>query len=164
MLYGRPTGWLYSPVRMRNSQQLKKISQFSKVATFLDFILLIRLSFPKIETNNFNSDPCFFNLVKLGTTSPAAHLINCVDIGRSQKMTGIIRGLSSGKHFVKLNKKFLRSLNYKHGKKIYRGALKSRYWNLLELLLLLFYTRISDVTAKIFYFLFFHDEFYFQSI
>ena len=30
------------------------VQQFSKVATFLDFILLIWLSFPKIETKNFN--------------------------------------------------------------------------------------------------------------
>ena len=112
---------------------VRKISQSSKVATFLDIILLIWLSFVKIETKNFNSDPCFFNLVKLGTISPAAHFINCVHIGKSQKKAAIIRGLSFGKCFVKLNRRFLRFLNYEHGKQIYKGTLKSRHWCLFVL-------------------------------
>ena len=128
-------------------------------ATFFDFILLIWLSFSKIETKNFNSDPCFFNLVKLGTISPAAHFINCVHIGRSQKMAAIIRGLSSGKCFVKLNRRFLRFLNYEHGKKIYRGALKSRYWSLFVLLLLLSYSCILEIRENIFYFYFYMMNF-----
>ena len=128
-------------------------------ATFFDFVLLIWLSFSKIETKNFNSDPCFFNLVKLGTISPAAHFINCVHIGRSQKMAAIIRGLSSGKCFLKLNRRFLRFLNYEHGKKIYRGALKSRYWSLFVLLLLLSYTFILKVRENIFYFYFYKMNF-----
>ena len=134
------------------------MSQFSKVATFLDFILLIWLSLPKIETKNFNSDPCFFNLVKLGTISPAAYFINCVHIGRSQ-MAAIICGLSSGKCFVKLNRGFLRFLNYEHGKMVYRGALKSRYRSLFVLLLLLSYSCILEIRENIFYFYFYMMNF-----
>ena len=59
-----------------------------------------------MEIKNFNSDPCFFKLVKLGTISPAAHFLNCVHIGRSQTIAAIIRGLSSGKRFVKLREVF----------------------------------------------------------
>ena len=59
-----------------------------------------------METKNFNSDPCFFKLVKLGTISPAADFLNCVDIVRSQTIAAIIRGLSSGKRFVKLREVF----------------------------------------------------------
>ena len=39
--------------------------------------------FHKIATNNFNLDPCFFNLVKLGTILAAPHFLNCVNIGKS---------------------------------------------------------------------------------
>ena len=134
---------------------LKNILQFSKVATFLDFILSIWLSFPKIEAKIFNADPCFFNLVKLGTILPAAHFINCVRIGRSQKMAAIIRGLSSTKCFVR----FLTFLNYELGKKIYRGALKSRYWSLFVLLLLRSYSCILEVRENIFYFNFYMMNF-----
>ena len=64
---------------------------------FARFYILIWQSFPKIETNDFNSGSYFFKLVKLGTISPAAHFLNCVHIGRSQKIASIICGLSSGK-------------------------------------------------------------------
>ena len=73
---------------------------------FARFYILIWWSFPKIETKNFNSGPCFFKLVKLGTISPAAHFLNCVHIGRSQTISAIICGLSSGKCFVKLREVF----------------------------------------------------------
>ena len=81
------------------------------VTIFLDFIILIQLSFLKIETKNFNSDACFFTFVKLGTISPAAYFLNCILIGRSQKTAAIIRALSLGKYFIKLNRRFLRFLN-----------------------------------------------------
>ena len=48
------------------------------------FYLLIWWSFPKIKTKNFNSGPCFFKLVKLGTISPVAHFFNCVRTGKSR--------------------------------------------------------------------------------
>ena len=70
------------------------------------FYILISWSFPKIETKNFNSDPCFFKLVQLGTISPAAHFLNCVHMGRTQTIVIIIRWLSSGKRFVKLREVF----------------------------------------------------------
>ena len=70
------------------------------------FYILIWLSFPKIETKNFNSGPSFFKLVKLGTISPTAHFLNCVHIGISQTIAAIICGLSSGKRFVKLREVF----------------------------------------------------------
>ena len=88
------------------------------------------------------------------------HISLTVHIGRSQKIAAIIRGLSSGKCFVKLNRRFSRFLNYEHGKKIYRGALKSRDWSLFVLLLLLFYTCILEVRENIFLLSFLHDEFY----
>ena len=53
----RPAGWLYSPARMRNISQ-KKSHNFRRLP--LSSILYIDL---------INSDPCFFNLVKLGTIS-----------------------------------------------------------------------------------------------
>ena len=56
---------------------------------FARFYILIWWSFPKIETKNFNSDPCFFKLVKLGTISPAAHFLNCVHIGRRQTIAAM---------------------------------------------------------------------------
>ena len=70
------------------------------------FYILIWLSFPKIETKNFNSGSCFCKLVKLGTISPAAHFFNCVHIRRSQAIAAIVCGLSSGKRFVKLREVF----------------------------------------------------------
>ena len=73
---------------------------------FARFYILIWWTFPKIKTKNFNSGPCFFKLVKLGTISPAAHFLNCVHIGRSQTIAAIICGLSSGKRFVKLREVF----------------------------------------------------------
>ena len=73
---------------------------------FARFYILIRWSFPKIETKNFNSGPCLFKLVKLGTIWPAAHFLNCVYIGRSQTTAATIFGLSSGKRFVKLREVF----------------------------------------------------------
>ena len=69
---------------------------------FAQFYILIWCSFPKIETKSFNSGPCFFKLVKLGTISPAAHFLNWVHIGRNQTIATIIYGLSSGKRFVEL--------------------------------------------------------------
>ena len=47
-----------------------------------------------METKNFNSDPCFFNLVKLGTISPAAHFVNGVHVGRSHAIASVIRVVS----------------------------------------------------------------------
>ena len=44
---------------------------------FPRFYILIWSSFRKIETKDLNSDPCFFNLVKLWSISPAAHFLNC---------------------------------------------------------------------------------------
>ena len=73
---------------------------------FARFYILIWWSFPKIETKNFNSGPCFFKLVKLGTISLTAHFLNCVHIRRSQTIAAIICGLSSGKCFVKLREIF----------------------------------------------------------
>ena len=73
---------------------------------FARFYILIWWSFSKIETKNFNSDLCFFKLVKLGMISPAAHFLNCVHIGRCQTITATIHGLSSGKRFVKLKEVF----------------------------------------------------------
>ena len=73
---------------------------------FARFYNLIWWSFPKIEIKNFNWDPFFFNLVKLGTISPAEHFLNCVHIGRSQTIAAIIFGFSSEKRFVKLRGAF----------------------------------------------------------
>ena len=73
---------------------------------FARFYILIWWSFPKIETKSFNSGPCFFKLVKLGTISPAAHFLNWVHIGRNQTIAAIICGLSFGKRFVKLREVF----------------------------------------------------------
>ena len=53
-----------------------------------------------------NSNPCFFELVKQVTISPAANFLHCVHIGRSQTIAAIIYGLSSGKRFVKLREAF----------------------------------------------------------
>ena len=61
---------------------------------FPRFYILIWLSFWEMETKNFNSDPCFFNLVKLGTISPAAHFVNCVHVGRSHAIASVIRVVS----------------------------------------------------------------------
>ena len=54
---------------------VKKVSQFSKAAIFVNFIYWF-------HTKNFNSDPCFFNLVKLGKISSTAHFPNCIHIKR----------------------------------------------------------------------------------
>ena len=95
----------------------KNLATF-KGCHFARFYILIWWSFLKIETKNFNSDPCFFKLVKLGTISPAAHFLNYVHIGRSQTIAAIVHGLSSGKRFVKLEEVFVRLLNYKHRYKL----------------------------------------------
>ena len=131
---------------------IKNLTAFESCHFPQFYIILIRLSFLNIETKNFNSQPHFFNLVKLGTISPAVYFINCVHIGESQRMAAIILGLSSGKYFLNLKRRLLRSLNYKQGKKIYRGALKSRYWSLFVLLLLRPYTCILEVRENTFYF------------
>ena len=73
---------------------------------FARFYILIWWSFRKIETKNFNSGPCFFKPVKLGTISPTAQLQLSVHIGRSQTIAPIIYGVSSGKRFVKLRDVF----------------------------------------------------------
>ena len=44
------------------------------------FYTLIISSFQKIEATDFNSQPCFFNLVKLGMISLAAHFLNCQEV------------------------------------------------------------------------------------
>ena len=123
---------------------------------FPRFYIIDLIKFRENRDKEFQFGPILVNLVELGRISPAAHFIYCVHIGRSQKMAAIICGLSSGKWFVKLNR-FLRSLNYEHGKKIYRGALKSRYWNLFVLLLL--YTCILELRENIFYFYFYMMNF-----
>ena len=66
------------------------------------FCISIWWSFSKIETKNFNSDSCFFKLVKLGMISPAAHFPNFLQIGRSQIIAAIIHVRYSGKRFAKL--------------------------------------------------------------
>ena len=48
----------------------------------------------------------FFNLIKLRTTSPAAHFLNIINIRKSQMIEVINRGLS--KLFRKTNRIFLR--------------------------------------------------------
>ena len=55
---------------MRN--KLEKMSQF-EVCHFIRFYRMVFLSFRRIETKDFNSDACFFNLVKLGLISPLVH-------------------------------------------------------------------------------------------
>ena len=109
---------------------------------FARFYILIWWSFSKIETKNFNSGPCFFKLVKLGTILPDAHFLNCVHIGRSQTIAAIICGLFFGKTLRKVKRSFLRFLNYKYRKKLSRDVLEIRYWSLFVLLFLLSYARI----------------------
>ena len=109
---------------------------------FSRFSIFIWLSFRKIETKNFNSDPSFFNSFKIGTISFSAHFLNCVHIGKNQTIAATILGLSSGKRFVKSTEGFLRFLNHGYGKKLYIDTLKSRYWSLFVLLFLLSYTCI----------------------
>lgn len=58
---------------------------------------------------NFNSDPRFFNLVKLGKISSATHFFNCANIGRNETIAAIILGFSnflSGRRFVMLTEGF----------------------------------------------------------
>ena len=82
---------------------------------FARFYNLIWWSFPKIEIKNFNWDPFFFNLVKLGTISPAEQL--CSHWKKPD---------DSSNHFWfffwktlrKIKRSFLRFLNYKHKKKL----------------------------------------------
>ena len=69
-----PRRWLYSPVQMRYIS--KKNLTIFEGCHFPQFYILILSSFLKIETKNFNSDPCFFNLVTLETISPAAHFLS----------------------------------------------------------------------------------------
>ena len=69
-----PSGCPYSPVRMRNINS-KKTLNFPKVTTFLEFMYWFPQVFWKINTKNYNSHPCFFNLVKLRTISQAAHFL-----------------------------------------------------------------------------------------
>ena len=73
---------------------------------FPRFDILIPTSFWKIETQNIKSDPCIFNLVKLGTISPAAYFLNWENIERSQAIQTAICRLSKLKIFYKGNKVF----------------------------------------------------------
>ena len=57
--------------------------------------LLIISSIWIIETKNFNSNPCFFNLVKLVEISLAVLLLNYVNVGRRQAIEAIINGLAN---------------------------------------------------------------------
>ena len=81
-----PTGWFYNPTRIRNSN--------SKISNFSQFYILIFSSLWKIEARNFNSDPRFLNLIKLGRISPATYFINCENIGRSHMIEVLICDLS----------------------------------------------------------------------
>ena len=101
-VYCRSSGWLYSPVRMRNSSQ-KKSHKFRRLplCSILYFNLM---EFSENRDKEFQLGLMPF--LKLGTLSPAAHFLNCVHIGRSQTIAAIICGLSSGKRFVKLREVF----------------------------------------------------------
>ena len=80
---------------------------------FTRFYILIWQSFRKSRQRISTRTQAIFTLVKLGTISFAAYFLNCVHVGRSQTIAAIIRGLSSGKRFLKLKRSFLRLLNYK---------------------------------------------------
>ena len=133
-IYCRPTGWLYSLVRMGNLTTFEGCH-------FSWFYILIWSSFRKIETENFNSDPCFFNLVKLGTISLAAHFLNCAHIGRSQLIEELFFQSFFWKTLRKVNR-FWEFLTDKQRKNPYRDNLKSRYRSLFVLLFLLTFTCI----------------------
>ena len=94
LFYCHLTGWLYSPVRMRNTSW-KKSHNFRRL--LLSLVWLMWLCFRKIETKVFNSNSIFFNLVKLGTISPAAHCLNCVHILRGQTMAATTCRISKQK-------------------------------------------------------------------
>ena len=104
LLNCRRPGWLYSLVR-REIVVRKNLTNFEG-CHFARLYILIWWSFPKIVIKDFNSDSCFFKLVKLGTISPDAHFFNCVHIRGSQTIVAIFCGLSSGKRFVKLEEVF----------------------------------------------------------
>ena len=82
--------------------RVRKNLTIFKGCHFAQFHILIWWSFPEIETKNFNSDPCFLKLLKMGTISPAAHFLNFEHIGRSQTIAAIICGFSCGERLVKL--------------------------------------------------------------
>ena len=87
-LYSSPSRGLYSSVRM----EIEVTERCHNFRT-LSLSLILYIDFPrfqKFETKNFNSDPCFFNLVKLGTISPAVHFLGCADLGRSQVIEEVI--------------------------------------------------------------------------
>ena len=78
--YCRLSGWLYSPISMRNISKklklvLKKLKNFEGSAFLNLYIDLLKFS-SKSRQKILDSDPCFFYLVKLGTISPAAQILN----------------------------------------------------------------------------------------
>ena len=89
-------GQSHSPASKREKSQEKSHN----------FQRLIFSNLQKINTKNFNSDPCFFNIVTLGTISPVAHFLLCVNIGRRQTIEAVNHSwsskVSSGKRFIKL--------------------------------------------------------------
>ena len=97
----------------------------------LPLSLILYINFLKFLENwdkGFQLGPMpFFNLVKFGTVSPAAHFLNCVNIGRSQIIEAITRGLQDffWKTFPKVNRRFLRS--WLKSSLANRDVLKSKY-------------------------------------
>ena len=67
VLFCRPSGRFYGPVRMRQSEARKDLT--NDICHFARCHILISSSFWKIKTRNFNPNPCFFSLAKLGTSS-----------------------------------------------------------------------------------------------
>ena len=84
---------------------------------FARFYIFIRWSFLKIETKNFNSDPCFFKLVKKGTIWPAAHFLNCTHCKKSDDSSNHSWAFF-WKTLRKVKRSFLRLTNHKHKKKL----------------------------------------------
>ena len=72
--------------RAYENYKSEKFSQFSKVASFRQV---------KVKTKNFNSNPSFFNLVKLATISPAAYFFDCVNIGKVKQEAIIFVGFQN---------------------------------------------------------------------
>ena len=87
------THFMHMRVKASYAQEMevrKNLTIFN-VCQFPQFFILISQSSQKIELKNSNSDPCFFNLLKLGTISLAVHFLNCTNIGGSQTIEAVIR-------------------------------------------------------------------------
>ena len=68
----RPTGWLYSLVRKRIV--VRKSLTIFEGCHFPRFYISDLIEFSENRDKEFQFGPMLFNLVKLGTISPAAHL------------------------------------------------------------------------------------------